>query len=355
MKKLVCVVVVCVFVFVLQVLGNHPIGVFVNYDTNSIQFINPRTLEMAGPFLKLQIGKNGGRLLGVCINSDGKAAFVTKTNEKKVLFVDISGGFTGNPKLLGSVALGFIPKAMDCTPNGKYVLVTDGAADSTVSAIDIGKMQPYRIQHLGKEARAIKVTPDGQYVVTVGYDQRMINLYSLSDQVKLSFKEGYYLKYQASNVAISPDGKTVIVLFKDRYIFAIFALENGKLIDKGTKDLPSKGGECCVFSKNGKKTFVLTNSVSMGVGIQTFNVMGPGDVEYSETIRLTIPGVPISNNHVEALGIDTDGRYLYITSPNLSGEGKKITVFDVRTGLEIKHVNLNTDGIPSGIAFGVMD
>jgi len=163
MKKTVIVLVFLLIGIVSQVIGSEPIGVFVNSNTDSIQFINPLTQELSPSLLKGTLGNYSGSLLNVVITSDGKKAIVSDVRNRQLIFIDISGGFQGTPVILGRTDLLVNPLDITLTPDDKYLLVTTGmtpkeqarasmpVADYNVATINMSTMEAnyFRSDNIG--------------------------------------------------------------------------------------------------------------------------------------------------------------------------------------------------------------
>ncbi|MGE5340346.1 MAG: YncE family protein [Candidatus Omnitrophota bacterium] len=358
MKRIVCMMFIFALVFTLNVAAQEAttehIGVFVNNNTNSIQLINPTTQEVTDSLLKGELGTYGGGLFDVAITPDGKTAILSNFGDASLIFVDISGGFSGTPTVLGIVPVGFFAEDVAITPDGKYAFVTDGGFSSVIALVDIASRSLISIKTLPEQAQAVSITPDGQTLVTVGYFNNTITSYTLSSEGGLTLNGTEYLApCHPVNVAISPDGKTVIAVSADRYHVVALALENGILYYNGPVSGLVKGGQSCVFSNDGTKAYIFHNPIIDGAKIQVLDVTGPGQVTPSGTIALSIPRGTSQVFGVETMAIDPTGQYLYVTNPTVSGGVSEIAVIDLATNTEVNQIKGN--GVPLGIAFGTME
>lgn len=336
-----------------MVSAGEPFGVFANLNTNSIQFIDPVTQTVSGSLLKGSIGTYEGGLLDVVITPDGKTAIVSNFGDSRVFFIDISGGFEEAPTLSGKVGIGFFAEDMVLSPNGQYLLVTDGSFASTLAVVDVPNRKLIKIYNLGmRMAQAIAITPDGANVLLADYWGGFIHRYTFSaDGVLTHAQSRNVLPAWPANITISPDGKTAIAVDGFRSSTPVFALSaSGEMAFKGFVPVGDKGGQSCVFSSDGSKAYYLTNSAVYGCRLNVFNITGPGEVVSS---GVNIPVRPRRGaGHlfgVDTMAIDPSGNYLYITNPTTFWAVAGISVVDLAANSQVNFIHAN--GIPTGIAF----
>ncbi len=200
-------------------------GVFANYNTNSIQFIDPVTKTLSPSYLKGYLGTYEGGLMDIAITSDGKTAIVSNFGDEKIFFMDISQGFDVEPTLLGYVFIHFPAEDLAITPDDKYVLVTDGDSSSSIAVIEIATMRYVLRKNLCacEEANAVAVAADGETVLASDFWGGWIHVLRLNEDGYLTFVKSYDLwPYWPTNVSISPDGKTVIVPLAFLSVTAVF-------------------------------------------------------------------------------------------------------------------------------------
>jgi DNA-binding beta-propeller fold protein YncE len=156
-------------------------GVFVNSNTNSIQFIDPSDNSTTPNYLGGLMGSYGGGLFDVVITSDGKTAIVSNFGDSRIFFVDISKGLDCPPSALPtSVRTGMFAEDMVITPNGQYVLVADGGFTPYVVSVNIATRVTLR-NNLGtnRYANSVDITPDGQTVIVSDYFNGTVHAFGL--------------------------------------------------------------------------------------------------------------------------------------------------------------------------------
>jgi YVTN family beta-propeller protein len=338
-----------------------PIGVFANLNTNCIQYIDPATNIASAPLLKGYLGSYAGQLLDVVITSDGKTAVVSNFGDSTIFFIDISKGFAKAPKLLGSTYIGIFAEDMVITPDDKYVLVTDGGFAAQIAVVEICSGILKCIKNLGymkdfgayRQAQAAAITPDGQLVVVADYSNRFIHSYMLDSNGQLTFKESHKVApARPVNLAISPDGKTLIVVCSYRSSTPIFTICPGhNLTFKEFIALPARGGQSCIFNSKGDKAYYLTNgNPGRGTQVHILNVPEPGKVSASGTsITLYPPRGTSQFFGVETIALDPDENFLYVTNPSPSGALNGISVINLKTNTEV--FSIKGTGYPTGICF----
>lgn len=353
---------------------NHNLGVFANQNTNCIQFIDPATHTVSDPLLKGELGSYAGGLLDIVITSDGNTAIVSNFGDRRVFFIDISGGFNATPTILGSVYTSIFAEDLAITPDDKYLLVTDGAFSNQVAVIDITTRTFKHIKNLGsKSAQAVAITPDGELALFVEYFGGEIHSYQIDRDGNLSFKETQnIIPFWPVNVSISPDGKTVIVITSFFAVAPIFSIDsNHDLVYKGTIPLPSKVAQSCVFSDDGTKAYICTsNTFAAAVdipksSINSGHILTPGS--WAHILNITGPGIVSASGTsikvnpdrgsgqffgVDTLALDPSENYLYITNPTSPVGVSGVSVIDLTTNTQVDF--LPGTGYPTGIAFTTM-
>jgi len=366
MKKQILLMLCLMFGLVGLAVADEPIGVFANSNTNCIQLIDPLTQEVSAPILQGYLGSYGGGLFDVVITSDGKTAIVSNFGDSTIFFIDISEGFdtptplpppTPPPPFLGKVKIPFFAEDMAITPDNKYVLVTDGGFASRIAVIDVAGRYLVNNQNFANVySNAVAITPDGKTVLTADYFAGKINQFSFNaEDGTLTFVHAFYvMPTRPVNVEISPDGKTAIGVSASGYKHPVFSLcDAGNMVFTGFVTLAHKSGQSCVFSKDGTKAYLLSNSMYYRARVEVMDVTGPGIVTASGVSIKAHPKKGTSQLFgVDTIAIDPAGEYLYVANPTLSGGSQRISIIDLTLNQQVNYVEGN--GIPTGIAFATI-
>jgi DNA-binding beta-propeller fold protein YncE len=295
-------------------------------------------------------------LFDVVITPNGKTAIVSNFGDSKIFFIDISGGFDVAPTLLGQARIGFFAEDMAITPDGKYVLVTDGGFASRIAIVDIaGQYVVNSPNFSGVYSNAVAITPNGLTVLTADYFQGKINQFAFNpEDGTLTFVHAFYvLPTRPVNIEISPDGQTAIAVSATGYKHPVFSLCPTNVVFTGFVTVAHKSGQSCVFSKDGTKAYVLSNSTYYRAMIEELAVAGPGIVTAT---GVSIPARPMKGTSqlfgVDSIALDPDGEYLYVANPTLSGGVQRISIIDLTINQQVNYVQGN--GIPTGIAFATI-
>jgi DNA-binding beta-propeller fold protein YncE len=337
--------------------ADKAMGVFVNSNTNCIQFIDPSDNSVTPNYLGGMIGSYGGGLFDVVITPDGKTAVVSNFGDSKIFFIDISNGFECPTKLPVPVRTGMFAEDMVVTPDGQYVLVADGGFSPYVTTIQLDPTFVCR-NYLGnnKYANSVDITPDGTVLVS-DYFQGAIHAYALSNTGTLThLKTVRILPFRPVNTAISPDGKTVIAVTAGFSGTAILCYDPSTqdLVYTGHIAMPSKNGQSCVFNKAGDKAYYLSNSQNKGTQVIVLNVGPSCTVSPSGTSIKIWPSRGTSQLFgVDTIALDPDEKYLYVTNPTLSGGIASVAIVDLSINQQVGYIPAM--GIPTGIAFTTID
>jgi DNA-binding beta-propeller fold protein YncE len=356
MKKQLLLMFCLMFGLVSLAVAGEQIGVFANNNTNSIQLINPETQTITSSLLKGTLGSYGGGLFDVVITPNGKTAIVSNFGDSKIFFIDISGGFTAEPTLLGQARIPFFAEDLAITPDGKYVLVTDGGFAPSIAVVNIAGMYVENNQNFSPVySNAIAITPDGKTVLTADYFAGKINQFTFNaEDGTLAFVKAFYvMPARPVNIAISPDGKTAIGISANGYNHPVFAITDAGVEFKGNVTLAHKSGQSCVFSNDSTKAYLLSNSVYYRAMVEVMDVTGPGQVVASGVSITARPKKGTSQLFgVDTIALDPNGEYLYVANPTVSGGVQRIAIIDLTINQQVNYVQGN--GIPTGIAFGTI-
>lgn len=329
------------------------IGVFANINTNCIQLIDPALNRVSPPYLKGYLGTYTGGLLDVALTHNGNIAIVSNYGDNSLFFIDISGGFDAAPTLLGTASVGFPAEDLAITPDDRFVLVTDGAANTRIAVINIATRTRVFTRNIApRNAQSVAIAADGQTVVVGDYTNGGFHTLLLTSTGRLNYSESYSMPvFLPVNVAISPDGKTVIGVLANRSVSPIFRIDSpGHLTHVQNIALPARNGQTCVFSSNGQKAYYITTAPGYGTQVHELNVNGPGLVSATGvSIDVFPPRSDSSYFGVECIGLDPAGHYLYVT--NSSDRGALATVEIIDLYLKIQVGYLQGTGMPSGIDF----
>ncbi len=352
MKKALIATLLCL---ALPVLAGEPVGVVVNTNTNSIQLINPLTMELTPSLLKGNLGSYGGQLLDVVVAPDGKKAFVSNFGDAKIFCIDIAGGFNAEPTIIGEAYTGFFAEDMDITPDGKYLLVTDGGFSSVIGVIDVETMTLVKRYNFPNcYSNCVAVHPSGNFVYSGDYFQGQLYVFAFAEGVLTLQETQYILPSRPVNLAVSPDGQTLIAVGAGTYNQAIFGINHlGNLYNFSMLNMPSKHGQSCVFSADSTKAYFLSNSYNGGTQIHALDVTGPGAVSVAGSLKLSIMRGTSQLFGVDTMALDPSGNYLFVANPTISGGVVETTAIDLHAWSEAAQLKCN--GIPTGIAFGTIE
>ena len=317
----------------------------INGDTySSIKTVNPRALTLSPRLLDGQMeglpteetpSPKGGGLFDAVITPDGKTAVVSNFGMQIVYFLDISN--PDSPTVLGSVPItydtgkvdeggkpivySFFAEDIALTPDGRYLLVTDGGFTPYVALINVRTRTLKTIWHLttpgvdeegkpidiGYYANSCSVAGDGRTVLLTDYfegkihvflmnpdagtleyrqsfdtystlkepvDVRLVNAATAKGRESLYGKKPVEVGIRPVNLAISPDGRTAVAVgtamdpgssIEDYtsscspWVYRVNA--PGRVVFKGKVDLPkvARGAQSGAFSRDGSKFYLGVN------------------------------------------------------------------------------------------------
>jgi len=235
-------------------------------------------------------------------------------------------------------------------------------------------------------ANAVEIAPDGRTVIVADYFLGYLHVILLdpatggltySESSEQLWKQGTNensplpFLYRPVNVAISPDGRTVMGVncvrstyptdpdpdaFFEGCNIPVFTIDSpGHITRRSDVVLPNRinGGQSLVFSADGRRAYLHTiywddepeNQDDLFwwySEVQVLAVSGPGQVSHIGSMRApTIRGTSQLFG-VDNLAITPDGGFLYATNPTLSYASPVIDVFNLRTLAHVKQIGTPT-------------
>jgi uncharacterized repeat protein (TIGR01451 family) len=331
------------------------------YDPPGVYLLDPDTNTVSGPILSDQI--NPSYITCTVITADGKTGIVAGQDPAfsgrrgNLYFIDLSD--LSAPRLSGTANVDFEPHHLCLTPDGKFGIVTGyyhvpGWGDPS------GEFAPFRVSsrvlspkidtgEYGASFRypAAAIAADGETVlVTNGGHTCYASVYRLDPSSgQLTYKSNLtdflpsfsYPKL----VAISPDGRTVIVDAPNVSLSILRIDSPCNLVLSGNiynSFWPISIG----FSPGGKNAYLLRISSLPSAFNQILNVRSPGFVVDSGT-SIQVNNWPISSNP-DTFAVEPQGRYAYVGGPS-------VAVIDLKTNAQIESLTpgANTISFPNPI------
>jgi DNA-binding beta-propeller fold protein YncE len=373
--------------FELTVNPGQTFGVVALFNVADIAILDASTQTATVLDLSGQLGSEEN-LLDVAIAPDGKTVLVSNFGDAEVFFIDTSG--PAAPVVRGSVILSYYP-AVDpsteadlfaediaVTPDGRYVLVTDGGFSNEIAVIDIENatlvevfeseedtidpLDPWTPYH-----QAVLVAPDGETVLTADYFNRKVHVHTLSADGHLAYVSsidvsnpvwdeagGEYVEtLRPINLEASPDGQTVIVAtVGGGYVDAAETIEvelafpvltvagpgQVTLTDMANVGANLQASQSIVFNRDGTKAYLHCTqfndysdpAYTPDNMIAVLDVTETGKASDAGT-RIVVEGFDSSGQlfGVDTLAVDNPGEYLYVSNPNPSGSSGHIKVVDI--------------------------
>jgi hypothetical protein len=376
--------------------------------------IDTTTDSVYGPFLDGELGFEGSSVLDVAITPDGKTALVSNFDNSAVYFVDISNPLA--PTMVMSVTTPMFAEDIAISPDGQYALVTDGAYNDKIAVIDMDPITlSYTVTLPYAYANAIDIARDGTVVTTDyygGYIQSLypdasghltvtgVYSYVLNDSGQVVFAgsmdldravnsggravrsdvepgtagvnrrelEDNYHYIWPVNVAIAPDGKTVLVsdyinytqtvqtsgetIYE--YAVGVYRISSpGELAFSGVVPGLQRSTQSFAFSFGGKKAYLSGNAADPYNElyphyntISVLNIDGPGEVSLDRIDAANLNRLTDG----QYFGVDTiavSGRKAYVGYPNSSDGGFDLRIVNL-ADYSVNSINLNQ--IPVGVA-----
>jgi DNA-binding beta-propeller fold protein YncE len=340
----------------------HNFGVVALNNTGSICILDGSDLKISAPLLTGKFGNYVGGLYDVVISPDGKTTVVSNFGDSMVYFIDTSN--PSSPRVRGSAEIGFFAEDMDVTPDGRYLLVTNGGFASRIAVLDLDSQKV--VENDAPVAtlyhNAVSASPDGRTVITADYYANYVHVFTLSRSGILQYKDSIEAD-RPVNLTISPDGKTVIVASAPNTgelnypVLEIKAPGNVRLSQIVTQNAGLSGAQSVAFNQAGNRAYIhCTGHENVIVELQK-NFMGKW--ETGKMIPVEIYGT----SHlfgVDTMAMNYRNGYLYVSNPTVWDGTPYVVVVDVNEGRVVKMLDTRYPpesgvipkiSIPTGIAF----
>jgi hypothetical protein len=170
-------------------------------DAGTVQFLktNPLSLDAT-----LSLGSD---VIDVAVSPDGSTAAVSSFSSARVTFIDLR---QQPPVVTGFVSTPILAEAVAFTPDGKFVVVTDGGGSTTVVAIDVNAKVISSTVALPVTSQGVTVTA-GNKVLVNAFNSNVIETLNISPTGVLS-DTGPVSAGGSSpiNIAASPNGQVAL-------------------------------------------------------------------------------------------------------------------------------------------------
>ncbi|PKO16133.1 MAG: hypothetical protein CVU39_08895 [Chloroflexi bacterium HGW-Chloroflexi-10] len=387
---------------------------------DAIRMIDTATNTIYGPFMIDEFSRYDPEddtirldnyVLDVIVTSDGQMALVSDYKLQLIHFVDIADPI--NPVYLSSVNLPIKPMDLVLTEDNHYAIVSDDGTKGSILSINLHtRTRAYELvlptfdhTEIGEPiygyANAVDVAPDGT-IVMADVENGTIHSAILGKFGRLTYTgtQRYFLSYDGEvnftktddnqaiapvNIAIAPDGKTVLVSDKLNYVdtkldqyantFAVgvFQISTPGEIDfvEAITGLPrammaitfNESGDKAYMSGNDGHTYNASetpNDETLNDGLYVMDITGPGDVVFNNDQSADLQRYTKDLSLPESLyGVDGLAVYegkAYITYPTLNIDEvlypeRFVSVVDL-TSFELTQLDwgLAKEMIPIGLA-----
>ena len=379
--------------------------------TGTVNIIDSATDVVYGPFLKGQLGSEGGGLLDVAVIPGGKTALISNFGDSAVFFVDVSNPIS--PSLITSVTTPMFAEDIAISRDGRYALVSDGGFSPRIAVIDnVSRTLAYSV-NLGTDyVQAVDIAPNGTVVGVDYFAGSLLSLYpDDTGQLTVTGRYTYLLTLDGVitstgstsnrytnrplkgdsvpstaglevpaartdyvnpshpvNVAVAPDGKTVLVCDVSAYDYPEsgsvtqtlhYAVGVYQIIAPGVVTFTGvitgleRATQSIAFSADGTKAYLSGNGGGIDVSMNHFwynhlsvlNISGPGMVSLNKINAVDYPRLTTS----QLFGVDTiavvNGK-AYLGNPTISGSSNDLRVVNLS---DYSSKRLDLPGVAAGV------
>jgi len=239
--------------------GAHPNGLSINRDGTLLLAAahdgTVKVLAIEGKNLKLidsvKVGEK--RMSGISFTNDGKAAIVALRDENGAAVLAVDGAKVTLTK--ERISTGVNPYAIDVSSDGQWAVIGNTGVGRTVddadvvTLVDVSK-RPFRaVQQISVPAtpEGVAISPDGRFIAVSSMAGSNLlatdpGRNKLGKVVLYAIKDGMATKVNeltggeaAQGLVFTQDGRTLIVQFDVERALALYAVQDGKLVDTGER------------------------------------------------------------------------------------------------------------------------
>ncbi|MCU0523147.1 MAG: hypothetical protein MUF84_20980 [Anaerolineae bacterium] len=383
-------------------------------NTGTVSLVDTATDIVYGPVISGGLGSSGGGLFDVAVVPGSNMVLISNFGDAAVYFVDFTDRMS--PTIVTSVTLDFYAEDIDVAPDGRTAYVTDGGFSPMVAVIDVAaRSLAYTVTLEAQAAQAVEVAPDGTLIVADYFGGALHTLYpdasgvltwtgtysyflTVDGQVVMPGDVGLLSLSPASgvsdgasaalagatgtedvapaavaapdvavtpvrpvNVAIAPDGQTVIMANVGAYdtptdtyhSIAVFRITAPGVISfTGAITNLLRSTQSVAFSADGTQVYLAQNGgidrvwdVPLANALTILDIVAPGEVRLAVENAADYPRLVSS----QLFGVDTiavaRGK-AYLGNPSVYGAGDDLRVVDL-SDFSVKRLTM--PGIIAGV------
>jgi WD40 repeat protein len=218
------------------------------------------------------------------------------------------------------------------TPDGKKIV--SGSADNTIRVWDLDSGKEIKKLEGSSSVYSLAITPDNKIVSTGDWNDKTIRIWDLeNDGREIKKLEGH--TSDIDSLAITPDGKKIVSGSADKRI-RVWDVETGKEIK--TLEGHMDGVSTVAITPDGKKIVSARDDIIRVWDLESGNEIT--EVQVPTPIYDNLPAFIDPPPASAVVAITPDGKKIVSGSAD-----KRIRVWDVETGKEIKTLEGHMDGV----------
>jgi len=222
------------------------------------------------------------------------------------------------------------------SPDGNYLVVTDGTSRVPVSVIGIDARAEVAVYNTGQDVNSVEVAPDGSVLIGSHGSRRIHRLLIAPDGSLVDTGETL-LGVQATNVAVGPFGAPGVVVGRANGLLTLFDV--GGMIDRGFRVMPGTGVSA-VFNAEGDRLYVRT--INAGA-VEAYDV-NPLTGAVDDAPMLSFPVANVSAFFgIEQMALHPEGEMLYVSEPG------GVAVYDALNGARLSTITAANMTQPTGV------
>lgn len=234
-----------------------------------------------GPFLSGQLGS--GSLVDAVAEPNGRYVLVTNYDDQRLYRIDVLDPL--NPQVAGSIDIGVESEEVAVAPNGSFAIVAASQWGDRLIAIDLPSFT-IAAAHVFEEPVAItcvEIAPDSLTVIFCDDSGNRLRFGRFDPILGFETLSSLAVTSQPLNVAISPDGGTVLAL-QSGTVVNVFQITAPGVLIPGSPAVVSLSPfglyhQSAAFSPAGDRAYVLStadNSAGSRDKLSWIEITGPG-------------------------------------------------------------------------------
>lgn len=322
-------------------LGARTLGMVADNTTATVTIFDADTDTVLG---SVTIASAGLAIGDVLITPDQTRGFVTNFNSE-VFVIDLTASPPRLAEGTNPIPIANNGEDLSISPDGTFLLVSDGLFSQPVSVIDIAKQAEISTLSIGTDTNSIDVCSDGSVLATSSADATVRRLVLSEDGTLKDTGEVLSLGFsEPNNVLCAPGAMSGLVITRSGAEMTSFTIPGLERVDVRALSGPSSGISGLVDSAE-ERVIARSNGESSGstgfIDVFRYNAQKAA-LDIEPLLSLPISGAPEFYG-MDQMALHPNKTKLYVSEPDA------LRVYDANTGVPLTSISNPNIVRPTGV------